>query len=165
MKNTKNHRKVGYSNLVTTELIGPCHVIINVSYSNDLTMNLSVPQQTKSNKVIEGRHSEDNRIKMVIDKRWKSHKRRNLGHLLLPLSYEGENIGDLEIYYPRTIDPDISIKGPHKVDDRTIISKNKQDTDKKNFFDYKIRKGLGHLIKIAITMYILIVTVLAVIYY
>ena len=59
---------------------------------------------------------------MVIDKRWKSHKGRNLGHLLLPLSYEAENIGDLEIYYPRTIDPDISIKGPHKVDDRTSNS-------------------------------------------
>ena len=165
MKNTKNHRKVGYSNLVTTELIGPCHIIINVSYSNDLTMNLSVPQQTKSNKIIEGRHSEDNRIKMVIDKRWKSHKEKSLGHLLLPLSYEGKNICDLEIYYPRTIDPDISIRGPHKLDDRSIISKNKQDTNKENFLDHKIRKGLSHLIKIIITVYILIVTVLAVKYY
>ena len=165
MNNTKSHRKIGYSNLVTTELIGPCHVIINVSYTNDLTMNLSVPQHTKPNKTIEGRHSEDNRIKMIIDKRWKSHKEKSLGHLLLPLSYEGKNIGDLEIYYPRTIDPDISIRGPHKLDDRSIISKNKQDTNKENFLDHKIRKGLSHLIKIIITVYILIVTVLAVKYY
>ena len=46
-----------------------------------------------------------------------------------------------------------------------LFKKNKQDTDKENLFGYEIRKGLGHLIKIAITMYILIVTVLAVIYY
>ena len=163
MKNTQRQGRSGYSNLVTTELIGPNLVTINVAYSNDFTLNLSVPKWNEaaernknSNVMTNNRYPETNRIKIIMEDRLSPRKAKNSGHLLLPISCYGENIGDLEVFYPRTIDPEVSIKGPCKMDERTIFSRTGKKTEKAN---------LTNMAKVGLAIVILILTIYRGIHY
>ena len=103
---TQKESKYGHSKLITTEIVESIQICIQIEYSNDLLLNLSLPSQNKYYQETENPnqgekefHGYQRRIKICLENRKKPKKNRFLGHLLMPLSLEGMKIAELEIFY------------------------------------------------------------------